>query len=164
MPKQNNVGLKVNLDTEEVVIIVWDYEEETTLAEGHFDPTSLPESISDKLLKYGLSKVLQDRTSGIGKEDKVEKLNAMHEVFATLVDGKWESERKSGPKTVAAEVEALARLKGVSVAAIQNALKGFGKESRAVMYAKPDVAEMIKVIKAERALAQIVDLSDLIEE
>jgi hypothetical protein len=133
-------------------------EDDTVIETEHFEASKIGENVRPDVALYGLSKLLQDRSSdtpaGPGK------LNAMREVFALLESGTWERERKAGAPVVSAEVEALAALKGVAVAEIQTALRKYTKEQREQILANPAVVERAKAIRASRETSE-VSLDDL---
>jgi len=159
MPKKSTVGLRVsyNATDSSITIAVKDGDQELGSSAFVFD--TLPESIRSEIQVYGLSKVLQDRTSDV--TDKLDKLDAMDDVYALFEQGTWKKERKAGAPVVSVEVEALANLKGVSIPAIQKARKGYTKEQWATIVDNEAVqAEIIKV-KAERD-GQEADLDDLL--
>ena len=110
---------------------------------------------------YGLSKILQDRTSSESSSDT--RIESMRAVFTRLCEGHWEKEREAGGPTVSIEVEALARFKEVSVAAIQRSLRTVDAATRDRILASPKLAPHIAEIRAERAQVEEtgVDLSDL---
>jgi len=107
---------------------------------------------------YGLSKLLQDRSSDV--QTGPGKLAAMREVAELLQTGEWERERKVGAPVVRPEVEALAEIKGCSVADIQNALRKYDKVAREKILENPAVVARAAAIRSKREATQ-VDLSDL---
>ena len=120
------------------------------------------DSLTDRVSLYGLNKLLTDRTSE--HKDKLAKLEAMQEVMARLKDGEWAKERAIGAPVVSANVEALARLKKISVPAAQKALAEYPKDTRDRILANPKVQELAEQIAAERKEAEAADLDDLLEE
>lgn len=124
-----------------------------------FGLDGIHETIRPKSDLYGLSKLLQDRSSSVPTGP--EKLAAMNEVFAQLAAGDWEKERTRGAPTVSAEVEALAAIKGTSVAAIQKALRNYTKEQKEKILGSEVVQAKAAEIKAAREEAADVSLDDL---
>jgi hypothetical protein len=125
---------------------------------AEFDRTELPQPMLSKMLDLGHSTKVVNFAAGIkGTDDKVA---AMQDGWARLVAGEWEKAREGGGPTVSPEVEALAEIKGASVAAIQKALREFDEEKRKAILANPKVVAIAKRIRAEREDAE-VDLTDL---
>lgn len=166
MARTNPYGLKVDLDAENAAVVVTLRKREgegfTTLESETFPLDGIHADVRPLTDLYGVSKVLQDRCSQV--DAGPEKLPAMREVFALLAKGEWERERTAGAPTVSAEVEALAEIKGVSVAAIQKALRAQPEAVREKVLANPRVVERAAQIKAGReAELAGVDLGDLAE-
>jgi len=164
MARNNPFGLKVDLDTEngQVNVLVRKREGEgfAEIETGTFDLSNVHEELQTNVALYGLSKLLQDRTSQVDAGPS--KLDAMREVMALLEKGEWEKERTAGAPTVSAEVEALAELKGVSVAVAQKALRNYSADQRAKILANPSIVERAAKIKASReAEAGSVSMDDL---
>jgi len=150
--------LRVELD-EKVKVEVVERESENVVATKEYDPAELPDAIRPKVELYGLSKLLQDRSSDT--DSGPEKLDAMTEVYEMLKGGQWEKERKTGAPVVSAEVEALAELKGITVAQAQSALRKYTKEQRDKILSNAAIVEKAKAIRASRETAE-VDLGDLV--
>lgn len=108
---------------------------------------------------YGLSKLLQDRSSEV--KAGPEKLNALQEVYDQLVAGQKEKARVVGTQVVSAEVEALAQLKGIDVPSAQRALKNYDKEQRDKILSNPKIVELAAKIEEDRKNATSVNLDDL---
>ena len=90
---------------------------------------------------YGFTKILQDRESGA---DMLDKLSAYKSCFDdTLAIGVIARERKSGGPTVRIEVEALAKLKGITVKQAQTLLQKYSKEDRETILASEAVTEAV---------------------
>lgn len=127
-----------------------------------YDCTELPEEIQTKSLVYGVSKLCAERTSDTPPSD--DKLNAIDEVFQSLLDGNWERERKKGTgPTVRIEVEALAALRGCTVKQVQTLLKKYDKEQQESIFAHEDVVAKVEEMKADMGeLDDDANLDDLI--
>lgn len=108
---------------------------------------------------YGLSKVMQDRSSGTPTGP--EKLEAMGEVFQSLAQGQWKRERSGGGGGggVAPEVEAIAEVKGVSIAQASKAWKQQSDEQKEAI--RSNLADKIQEVKERRKESGEVDLSDI---
>lgn len=163
MAERNNpYSLKVDLDSENgaVGVVVREKEGNTfkEIDTASFAGAGIHDDIKGQVFLYGLSKLLQDRSSDT--KAGPEKLAAMQDVYDQLVDGKWERERKAGSPTVSAEVEALARIKGVGVADIQRALSKFSKEQKEKVFENTEVQRIAAEIRSSRDATE-VDLSDL---
>lgn len=109
---------------------------------------------------YGLSKVMQDRTSSTTSGP--EKLEAMQEVFDSLAQGQWKKERSGGGGGgggVAPEVEAIAEVKDVSISQASKAWKQQSDEQKEAIRTK--LADKIQEVKDRRKQSGEVDLSDI---
>lgn len=168
MAQRNNpFGLRADLNIENMSVdftvidkVNKDEKGEPKVVETHSFKVS--ECVHEKLHRpvalYGLSKLLQDRTSEVPTGPG--KVAAMQEVAALLASGEWERERKVGAPVVSPAVEALAQLKNCSVGDMQTALRRYDKAKREQILANPKVVELAAQIKAAREAKQ-VDLSDL---
>lgn len=116
------------------------------------------------LAAYGLSQILQDRTSDLTPKNGIspaERIDAMVGIFNdTIKEGYFKKPTKKAAATRIdiALIEAIAELKEVSITAAETALKGKSKEERDGIAALPQVATIIARIRDEAAQ---VDLSDL---
>lgn len=125
-----------------------------------FDVDEYPEDIQKHIADFGFKSLFQARASQVAQADKLDYWRALDAQFK---EGRWASERQAGAPTVAPWVEALADVRDVSVAAIQKALAGYDKETRAKIRATvetqhADVIESILEAKAEAT----VNLDDLV--
>lgn len=160
MVRNNPFGLRAKLNVENMSVdfSVIDKKEDKEVETKSFKASDIHSNLHKMVALYGLSKLLQDRSSdtptGPGK------LVAMEEVAVILAGGEWERERKVGAPVVRPEVEALAQLKGCTVADIQATLKKYTKEAREKVFANPKVIAAATAIRAARETAS-VDLSDL---
>ncbi len=156
----NKFRNKVELIAERGVVSVQviDRESEAVVESREFDASGVHENVRPLVGLYGLSKLLQDRSSetptGPGK------LSAMQEVYDLLSRGEWERERKAGAPVVSAEVEALAEIKKITVAQAQAALRKFTKEQKDKILSNPAIVAKAAEIRAARETSN-VDLSDL---
>ena len=121
------------------------------------------EAIRSRVSIYGLSKILQDRTSDMS--DNPARLDAMQEVYDRLSSGQWQKEREASGRTVNPLVEALAAIKGVEVSVIQTKLKSLEAETRDKILAHPKVVAMAAEITAKKeGAAEELSLDDLAVE
>ena len=130
---------------------------DTTLRTFDFD--ELPTSLESKFLELGRKTKLANfaaSAKSLGKD----RLDMIDDGWSQLVDGVWEKEREGGGPTVSAEVEALAELKGISVAAAQKALRGYDAETRKKILSNPKIKAKADAIRAAKS-AESVDLADL---
>lgn len=123
-----------------------------------FQARDVADSIKTNVALYGLSKLLQDRSSDT--DSGPEKLDAMRDVFSMLKSGQWEKERKAGAPVVSAEVEALASLKKITVAQAQAALRKYTKEQRDKILGNPAIVAKAKEIRSARENVD-VNLDDM---
>jgi hypothetical protein len=164
MAERNNpysLKVELNTDTSAVEVIVREKNEKGDFVE--IDRKAFPLAEVHKDCRpssdlYGYSKLLQDRSSDT--KAGPDKLVAMEEVAAQLAAGQWERERKAGAPTVSAEVEALAQLKGCSVADIQKSIRKFTKEQKEKILGNAKVTELAATIRANRDAVE-VDLTDM---
>lgn len=134
-------------------------DDESVVEEAEFPAAEVAESLRNEVALYGLSKLLQDRTSEV--EVGPGKIAAMQALFEQFKKGIWSAERKAGSPVVSAEVEALAQLKEITVAEAQSALKKYPADVKASILANPKIVELAASIRAGRANAESIDLSDL---
>jgi hypothetical protein len=124
-----------------------------------FDVSNLPGHITHQLLLYGLKQKLSDTVRDIDStEGKVEGMRAMYE---RLEAGHFTMEREVGSRTVAAWIEAVAELKGISVAAAQKALTAYTEEQKKKIRESDKVKAKTAEIEAARKDGEEVDLTDL---
>jgi hypothetical protein len=149
----------LNTETMSVDISIVAKENDEVVASRSYKAAEIHDSVKAQVGLYGLSKLLQDRASDV--EVSPEKLDAMDDIAAQLAGGQWAKERKIGAVVTSPEVEALARLKKVSVPAAQAALKGYPKEQREKILANPAIVELAAKIREERSAAETISLDDL---
>ena len=127
-----------------------------------FDCTKLPVEVNAILLVHGLKQKLTDDTmvSKIGDEDR---LVALDNLWAQLVAGEWEKERQGVARPPEALIRLVSELKKISRLVAEASLKSAGKEKWDAIAAahKERVAKITEEIKAEKAKAVSVDLTDL---
>jgi hypothetical protein len=117
------------------------------------------EHFDAKIKMHGLNTLLQQRTSQTDIE--AGKLKEIGEYFELLKSGEWARERVGGPGVVSAEIEAIAKIKGVTIPQVQKALKAMDETTRAKVLANAKVVEMAKAIREEREETREVSLVDL---
>lgn len=120
---------------------------------------ALAPAATDFFTCYGMQKFVEDRTSGVPADDK---LDEREELWTMICEHghEWKKEREGGGPTVRVEVQALANLQGCSVAAIQKALRGKDAEYKAKVFGNAKVREEVKRIQ-EAEEAASVDLDSL---
>lgn len=126
-----------------------------------FDFSELPQDLDAKFTQLGRKTKLANFAASAKSEGR-DRIEMIREGWAQLVDGVWEKEREGGGPTVSAEVEALAKLKGKPVAAIQKALQTYDKTTRKQILANPKVVAAAAEIRAAREAAQTVELDDMV--
>lgn len=124
-----------------------------------FDFADLPQDLDDNFLELGRKTKLANFAASAKSEGR-DRMDMIREGWSQLLDGVWEKEREGGGPTVSPAVEALAKIKKVSVAAIQKALREHSKEARAKILSNPAVVAEAEKIKAARE-ATSVSLDDL---
>lgn len=163
MPASDNkFRLSVDLDAEKATVVVHVIERETKkeVEVETFNATEVHTNLRTNVALYGLSKLLQDRTSET--EVGPGKLAAMRELFAQLSAGVWEKERKVGTPVVSAEVEALAEMRSWSVAEAQTALRKYSKEQRSAILSHESVVAKAAEIRGRRQSAEALSLDALL--
>ena len=127
------------------------------------DAKDVHENCKDFTYLYGITKILQDRESGA---DILDKLDAYQSCFDdTLKAGILARERKSGGPTVRVEVEALAKLKKLTVKQTQTLLSKYEKDDREKILTSAAVqAEVKKLAKANADEPQADAFDDLLSQ
>lgn len=153
--------LAVELKTEDATVNVQVIERESgdVVESETFQARELPDSIKPMVALYGLSKLLQDRSSDT--DSGPEKLDAMREVYNMFKAGQYERERRAGAPVVSAEVEALASLKKITVAQAQAALRKYTKEQREKILSNPTIVSKAAEIRKAREDSD-VSLDDMV--
>lgn len=161
MTRTNPYALSVDLNAEKMTIDVLVKERETDelIDEHSFSAAGVHEDLRNMVGLYGLSKLLQDRSSDV--KTGPEKLSAMKGVAEQLASGQWQKERKVGAPTVSAEVEALAQFKEISIPQAQAALRRYDKAAREQILGHADIVALAKTIREARETEEVADLSDL---
>lgn len=155
----NPFGLKPTFTDSGIVrIALVKRADKSELAHRLYDPAKLPDEMQDRLLLAGVSTVLQQRAS---QDDVMDKFETMDKVWEAWTNGKWELERESGPRQVAAIIEVLAQVKGVSIAAIQKSWAKLSEEQKGQL--KDRYSEEIAAVEAKRQESEGVDLEDLLD-
>lgn len=124
-----------------------------------FDFSKLPSKLEPLFLELGRKTKLSNFAASAKKLGRP-RAEMIREGWAQLMSGEWESERTGGGPTVSIYVEALARIKGVSVGAIQKKLREYDETTRTAILAHPKVLAEAKEVQAEREELE-TDLSDL---
>ncbi len=161
MPRNNEYAMKVKLEptTSSVDVSVIERESEEVIDSHSFPASDIHESLRPQVGLYGLSKLLQDRSSDV--KTGPEKLAAMKAVAQQLENGDWARERKVGAPTVSAEVEALAQFKGITIPQAQAALRRYDKAAREDILGHESIKALAKTIREGRETEEVVDLGDL---
>lgn len=126
---------------------------------------ALPEAIRARLALHGLSQKLGDRVA-----DKDCVGETAHTMLKGLLDqltaGNWGVERSSGGAKIALFIEAIARLRNLSIEEVTARLDALNDDQLKAVKSMPDVKAMVDIIKAEKAKAVIASgestLADLI--
>jgi hypothetical protein len=152
---------RVKLDPKEMTITIEivKREDDSVVETGVYKAGEVAENLRPQVSLYGLSKLLQDRASDVPVGPG--KIAAMNDLMEQFRNGTWSAERTPGAPVVSAEVEALAAIKGVSVAVIQNSLRQYPVEVRKNILANAAVVAKAAEIRSARGEAKPVDLGDL---
>lgn len=159
MPKATH-GISVTRNTENMTVTfdLMNKAEEKSEDQLTIAWDDIHEDCRDFVSLYDLTKILMDRESGT---EMAEKLAAYQSCFdETLAIGKLNRDRKSGGPTVRIEVEALAKLKDMTVKQAQTLLQKYDKDQREQILTNPAITAMVEEMKAEEPAAG--DLDDLL--
>ncbi len=161
MPRNNPYSLSVVLDAEAMSLVATVKERESDeVVDSHtFMAADVAEKLRPMTGLYGLSKLLQDRSSDV--KTGPEKLAAMKAVAEQLASGQWAKERKVGAPTVSAEVEALAQFMKITIPQAQAALRRYDKAQRDDILQNAQIVSLAKTIREAREEQDVVDLSSL---
>jgi len=164
MARTNPYALSVDLnaDAMSVDVTVKERESDEIIDTHNFAAGDVHESLRGLTALYGLSKLLQDRSSDV--KTGPDKLAAMKGVAEQLASGQWQKERKVGAPTVSAEVEALAQFKGITIPQAQAALRKYDKAAREQILGHAKIKELATQIREAREDEEVADLSDLTVE
>lgn len=135
--------------------------EDGGILEG-FNANRLPANVVEWLTMYGLKQKLADTVSDV--EDTDGKLEGMRAMFDRLMQGETSMERSSGSRQVAAWIEAVAELKGVSIAAVQATLKSYTEAQKKKLRESDKVKAKTAAIEEQRKNATSVDMDDLLDD
>ncbi len=148
------------LAVEDTTVTFFAMKDDKVVEQRRFDLDDIGQENRQRILLYGINKLLTDRTSD--EKDKVEKLFKMEAVFDMLKDGEWSKERVVGAPVVSVEVEALAQIKELSVPQAQAALAKYDKDIRAQILGSEAVQKVAQEIRELRAATEVVSLDDMI--
>ncbi len=164
MPRNNPYALSVDLNADQmsVDVSVKERESDEVIDSHSFAASGIHDDLKQLTALYGLSKLLQDRSSDV--KTGPEKLSAMKGVAEQLSSGQWQKERKVGAPTVSAEVEALAQFKGITIPQAQAALRRYDKSARDQILGHASIQELATTIREARDTETVADLSDLAGE
>lgn len=142
--------------------------EESVIDSRQFNVADYPEALLDgettkSLVSYGLSKLLQDRSSSVNMEDKLEE---MDNISAMLKSGVWrERKAPAAPKATIAPIfaEAVQRVyaekgKDLSLTEVSAALAAKTPEERKAIKQLPAVGAMMDRLKQEAAETNLDDI------
>ena len=146
MAKQSH-GIRVTRNTDTMQV---EFELVNKLTESVEDSLTLDwadvaDNCKDFTSLYGFTKILMDRESGANMLDKLTAYKACFD--DTLAIGVIARERKSGGPTVRIEVEALAKLKGITVKQAQTLLQKYDKDDRETILASDAVTAQVAKMK-----------------
>lgn len=119
----------------------------------------LPPGMLERMALHGIAQKVGDSYSGVDTVSEGRKVAS--ETWKNLMLGNFNA-RVSGSGSVL--VEALARLKKVSIEEIQDALEGLDDEARKALEAKPQVRAMVGIIRGERAQAKLSILGEATDD
>ncbi len=142
--RKANKGLAIKVDSE------------TNMA-FEINGLEFPDEIRDEIFVYGISKIIDDRLSQVPADLKIDEAEKLVEQFMA---GNWKAERTARARFLPTVVEAIAQIKGCSVASAQAAYRGLDDEQRIVL--KGNLAETISAIEEARSKAAEVGLDDLL--
>ena len=161
MARTNPYSLSVNLNAESmaVEVSVKERESDEVIDSHSFSAADIHADLQPLTGLYGLSKLLQDRSSDV--KTGPEKLSAMKAIMDQFAAGQWQKERKVGAPTVSAEVEALAQFKQITIPQAQAALRRYDKTQREQILGHADIQALAATIREARQEEVEVSLDDL---
>lgn len=154
------LSVKLNAESMSVDVEVKERESDEVIDSHSFPAGDVAEGLRGNVALYGLSKLLQDRSSDV--KTGPDKLAAMKGVASQLAEGTWQKERKVGAPTVSAEVEALAQFKQITIPQAQAALRKYDKAAREQILGHAKIVELAAQIREARADEEVADLGDLV--
>lgn len=123
-------GLRVSRKTDTMTVLFELVNKATEQVEDSLSVewADVSEASQDDVSLYGLSKFCMDRESAT---PMLEKLQAFDKLLDdTLYQGVWDRPRSSSGPTVRIEIEALAKLKGMTVKQAQTLLRKYDKDDQ----------------------------------
>lgn len=129
-----------------------------------YDTTDYPAEIRSEIYDFGCKSGYQARASQVPQADKLAYWDSLHELW---LSGKWEFDRKAGPATVPAWIEALANVKGCTIGAIQKTLGELTKDERADIrknFEAKHAAEIQEVVDSREAPIDLDEFAATDEE
>lgn len=153
------LSVKLNSETASVDVTVKERESDEVIDTHSFPFLDVHADLRNDTGLYGLSKLLQDRSSDVPTGP--EKLTAMKGVAEQLAGGTWAKERKVGAPTVSAEVEALAQFKSITIPQAQAALRRYDKAAREDILGHASIVALAKQIREARETEEVIDLGEL---
>lgn len=154
-----------------------DQDAEATVAdEKSFEVADIPAELQNgentvvSLAAYGLSQILQDRSSSVAQADKLER---MTEVFDTLKGGQWKEQRASSGGTRKASIDVYfasgfskfleSKGKVVDTVTATTLLQGMSADERKALRASDQIKPFIEQARdAAETAASDIDLTDLL--
>ena len=126
-----------------------------------FKVEELPAAIRDWLALRGVKVTMEERISDVPRSDVQGAMDARQAVWAMWCAGQRNKVRRGGIRTVPVAVQALADVKGASIAAVQKALGELDEDARRRVLSSDAVKARIAEIEDEAQDATDLDLSDL---
>jgi len=144
--------------------------EDKVVKSREFLTSEVPATLADgekqkSLVVYGLTKLLQDRTSQ--KTDPEEKFASMQEYFDSFFSkGLWKSPSEGGSRKAAVDpffAQAVAELKDWSIAQATGVIQALDKDKRAALRNADSVSAKISELRSEAADVDVEGLmADLV--
>ena len=156
-------GLRVSRKTDTMTVTFELVNKATETVEDSLDIewADVDETQQDMVSLYGLSKFCMDRESAIAMEHK---LGAFQELLDdTLYQGIWDRPRKSSGPTVKIEIEALAKIKKMTVKQAQTLLRKYSKEQQEEILASKLVTSEVERMTRDQSEVSEDAFDDLLD-
>ena len=125
-----------------------------------FDVNEVHANHQDLIKVRGLKVPLEERTSDIPGGDIERKMKARHEVFEQLKTENWAKARTGGGFGVRIEIEALANLKGITIAQARASLAKLDEATQEKILSGSKVQAEVQALQAGEEIADLDDLLD----
>lgn len=124
------------------------------------DRAKYPAEIQQNLTDYGFKQVMSDRTNTAATP--ADRVKQARELDAQFLRGEWIAEGTRTAPVVSVLAEAIAEIKGCSIADAQRALAKQDDKAKDALRQNPKVKAVIERLEKERKASDGVELGDLL--